>query len=90
MKQRISTFNIENLFSRFNFDAFGSARDAKRAQRCLPPVVNFLTDFRSNDLSEFDDFRDLMRAATVSQDDDKRQHTELAVHETDAHLLCLQ
>lgn len=90
MKLRIATFNIENLFTRFNFEAFGSGQDAERARRYLPPIVNFLTDFRSNDLTEFEDFRQLLRTASVSQDDDKRQHTALAINEANVQLLCLQ
>lgn len=89
MKLRVATFNIENLITRFDFSAFTKdGYDALRARRYLPPVVSFLADFDGGDLSDFDDFRSLMRAASVSQDDDKRQHTALALQATGAHVVC--
>ncbi|MFG5379907.1 endonuclease/exonuclease/phosphatase family protein [Yoonia sp. R2-816] len=88
MDAKISTFNIENLFTRFNFGAFTSERD----QRYLPPVIKFLGDFanQDGDLSKFDDFKRLMQSAAVAQDDDKRQHTALAMAEADPMIFCLQ
>ncbi|WEM43526.1 endonuclease/exonuclease/phosphatase family protein [Photobacterium sp. DA100] len=90
MRIRIANYNLENIFNRFDFSAFGNSQDADRSQRYLPPIVNYLTDFRSNDLTEFEDFKQTLRAAFLSQEDDKRQHTALAIKEADADLLCLQ
>ena len=86
MKLRIVTFNIENLFSRFDFKAFTD----KRVRRYLPPAVNFFSQFDTGDFSQFDDFKSLLQAAMISQDDDKRQHTSLALAEADADIVCLQ
>jgi len=90
MDIRIATFNIENLFTRFDFASFGSSYNAEKSRRYLPPIVNFLADFDGTDLTNFDDFRDLVRSASVSQDDDKRQHTALTIRDTDADIVCLQ
>ena len=88
MDVKITTFNIENLFTRFNFSAFTN----ERSQRYLPPIVRFLGDFASQDgdLSKFEDFRRLMRSAAVAQDDDKRQHAALVMAEADPLIFCLQ
>jgi predicted extracellular nuclease len=86
MKLRVATFNIENLFTRFDFSAFSDSR----GQSYLPPIVNFLGDISSGDLSKFTDFKAIVQAASVSQDDDKRQHTALAIRDADADILCLQ
>lgn len=88
MDVKLTTFNIENLFTRFDFGAFTNERD----QRYLPPVVRFLGDFadQDGDLSKFEDFRRMVQTAAVSQDDDKRQHTALAMAEADPMIFCLQ
>jgi len=88
MDVKVTTFNIENLFTRFNFGAFTNARD----QRYLPPVVQFLGEFadQDRDLSKFEDFRRVLQAAAIAQDDDKRQHTALAMAEADPMIFCLQ
>lgn len=88
MDVKLTTFNIENLFTRFDFNAFTNKGD----QRYLPDVVRFYAHFadQDGDLSKFDDFRRLVQAATISQDDDKRQHTALAMAESDPMIFCLQ
>ena len=86
MRLRLCTFNIENLFTRFEFSAFTD----RRSQSYLPPIVRFLGDFEGGDFTKFADFKRLVEAATVSQDDDKRQHTALAFAEADADVYCLQ
>lgn len=88
MQVRITTFNIENLLTRFNFSAFSNERD----QRYLPPIVQFLGNFADQDmdLSRFEEFRQLMRTAAIAQDDDKRQHTALAMADADPMIFCLQ
>ena len=83
---RLCSFNIENLFTRHNFDAFSNDRD----RRYLPPIVSFLADFGGGDLSKFNDFKQLVQTASVSQDDDKRQHTALALAQAEADVYCLQ
>jgi endonuclease/exonuclease/phosphatase family metal-dependent hydrolase len=86
MRLRLCTFNVENLFARFDFAAFSD----RRAARYLPPVVRFLGDFGDGDLSKFPEFADLLRGAAVAQADDHRQHTALALAAADADVLCLQ
>lgn len=44
----------------------------------------------SGDLSKFTDFKAIVQAASVSQDDDKRQHTALAIKGANADVICLQ
>ncbi|MBD8515156.1 endonuclease [Photobacterium sp. CAU 1568] len=90
MEISIANFNLENIFNRFDFSAFGNSRDSEYSQRYLPPIVNSLTDFRSNDLTQFEEFKQALRAAFISQEDDKRQHAALAIKNADADLLCLQ
>ncbi|SPJ25118.1 endonuclease/exonuclease/phosphatase family protein [Palleronia abyssalis] len=86
---RLATFNIENLFTRFDFDAFLAGPDSREA-RYLPPIVQFLGQYGDGDLSRFDTFRRLVESASVAQDDDKRQHTALSLAATDAHAVALQ
>ena len=86
MRLRLCTFNIENLFTRFQFSGFTSTY----AQRYDPAIVQFLRPEPDGDLSRFDEYRRLVEAATVAQDDDKRQHTALAFAEADADIYCLQ
>lgn len=86
MKLTLATFNIENLFTRFDFSAF---TDPKAAAH-LPSVVQFYANFGDGDLSRFEEFKHLVQGAAVAQDDDKRQHTALALAEADADIVCLQ
>ncbi|QFU09446.1 hypothetical protein PARPLA_01372 [Rhodobacteraceae bacterium THAF1] len=89
IKLRLATFNIENLFTRFDFSAFLDG-PTSRAARYLDPVVQFLGQYGDGDLTQFNDFRSLVRTASISQDDDKRQHTALALAALDADVVCLQ
>lgn len=83
---RLCTFNVENLFQRFDFSAFTNTR----SRNYLPPAVNFLADFRDGDLTKFNEFKQLMETVSVAQLDDHRQHTALALTAADAHIYCLQ
>ncbi|MEM8825230.1 MAG: endonuclease/exonuclease/phosphatase family protein [Pseudomonadota bacterium] len=82
---RLCTFNVENLFRRFDFSGFSD----DRSRRYLPPAVQFLADF-DGDLTEFEAFKALLQSATIAQLDDHRQHTALALTAAQAHLYCLQ
>ncbi|MGB3555048.1 MAG: endonuclease/exonuclease/phosphatase family protein [Jannaschia sp.] len=86
MRLRICTFNIENLFTRFDFGGFSDPR----AARYLPPIVQFLGDFGDGDLSKFPEFKRAIETAAIAQDDDHRQHTALAFAAADADVYCLQ
>lgn len=86
MRLRVCTFNIENLFTRFNFSAFTD----ERARNYLPPIVQFLGSYSDGDFSKFDEFKRLVETAAIAQDDDHRQHTALAFGDTDADVYCLQ
>ena len=86
MKFRLATFNVENLFTRFDFAAFSDSR----ARSYLPAIVQFYGNFGDGDLSKFDEFKRFVQTATLSQDDDKRQHTALAIAALDADILSLQ
>lgn len=85
-KFRLCSFNIENLFTRFDFSAFTD----DRAAAYLSPIVQFYGDFGDGDLSKFEEFKRFVQTAAISQDDDKRQQTALAIAEADAHVYCLQ
>ncbi|MDD9717584.1 hypothetical protein PVW48_12555 [Dinoroseobacter sp. PD6] len=85
-KFRLCTFNIENLFTRFNFSGFSDPD----AARYLSPIVQFYGDYGDDDLSKFAAFKRMVETAAIAQDDDKRQQTALAIAEADAHLYCLQ
>ncbi|WP_421724743.1 endonuclease/exonuclease/phosphatase family protein [Bauldia sp.] len=86
MRLRLCTFNIENLFTRFDFSAFSDDRSA----RYLPPIIQFYGEFGDGDLTKFEDFKRFVQSAAISQDDDRRQHTALAFAEADADIYCLQ
>ena len=86
MRLRLATFNIENLFTRFDFSAFTDSRSAKY----LPPVVQFLGDFSDGDYTKFEAFKRQVETAALAQDDDRRQHTALAFAEADADIYALQ
>ena len=88
MDFRLATFNLENLFTRFDFEALTN----ERSQAYLPEIAKFLGEFadEDGDLSKFDDFKRLVETAAVAQYDDKRQHTALAMAEADPHVFCLQ
>ena len=86
MKLRVATFNMENLFARFDFSAFAETEGRKY----LPPVVNMFADFDGLDQTTFAEFKTLLAAAKVAQDDDKRQQAALALAEADADIICLQ
>jgi predicted extracellular nuclease len=86
MKLKIASFNIENLFTRFNFEAFTD----ERARSYLPQVVQFFHDFDAGNIESFNKFKGLVETAEVVQTDEKRQHTALAMAETDADIICMQ
>ena len=86
MKLKIATFNLENLFARFDFRAFDDqSRDGR-----LPPIVSFFKQNSPGDLSRFEEFKSLFQAAALAQNDDKRQLTSLALAKADADIVCLQ
>lgn len=89
VKLRLATFNIENLFSRHDFSAFLKGPRSREA-RYLAPIVKFMANYGDADLSEFDEFRQLVQVAAIAQDDDKRQHTALALAALDADVVALQ
>ena len=86
MRFRIATFNVENLFARLDFGAFEEWSYGRR----VPPVVGLLERRERGDQSGFDEWKSLYRAATVAQDDDKRQLTSLALARANADVVCLQ
>lgn len=86
MRLRICTFNVENLFTRHDFGAFTDNRDEKY----LPAIVQFYGQFGDGDFTKFDDFKRQLEIAAIAQDDDRRQHTALAIAAADADIYCLQ
>jgi len=89
IKLRLATFNIENLFTRFDFNAFLKGPRSREA-RYLDPITQFLGEYGDGDLTQFEDFRQLVRTASIAQDDDKRQHTALALAALQADVVALQ
>jgi endonuclease/exonuclease/phosphatase family metal-dependent hydrolase len=83
MKLRLATFNIENLFTRFDFASFQN----ERGRNYLPEIVRFYADFNSDST---DVLHNLLRGADLAQGDDKRQHTALAMTQCRADIYCLQ
>ena len=86
---RLATFNIENLFTRHDYNAFLQGPKSREA-RYLAPIAQFLAEYGDGDLSDFEDFRQLIQTATISQDDDKRQHTALALAQLNADVVAFQ
>lgn len=86
MRLRICTFNVENLFTRHDFGAFTDHRDEKY----LPAIVQFYGQFGDGDFTKFEDFKRQLEIAAIAQDDDRRQHTALAMAAADADIYCLQ
>ena len=72
---RLATFNVENLMARFDFD------DRRRNEDRV---------LRLYDIEGEDEYRDAERARMIALTDDMRQHTALAIAETDADVVCLQ
>lgn len=86
MKLKIATFNVENLFTRFNFEAFVN----ERSRGYLPQAVQFFHDFDDGNIESFNKFKGLVETTEVIQTDEKRQHTALALVDADADIVCLQ
>ena len=72
---RIATFNVENLMARFDFGE--RQRNEDRVLR--------LYDFNSDE-----EYEDAERARMIASTDDQRQHSALAIADTDADIVCLQ
>jgi endonuclease/exonuclease/phosphatase family metal-dependent hydrolase len=77
MPLRLATFNIENLMARFDFSGF-------RKQWRQDRVVKMFG------VEDQELYRDLERARLISETDDTRQLSALAIVETGADILCLQ
>lgn len=77
MSFRLATFNVENLMNRFDFTGFRNQLQQDRA----------LSLFKIRDEREY---QTLSQALEISQTDDMRQLTALAIAETQADILCLQ
>jgi predicted extracellular nuclease len=77
MPLRLATFNIENLMTRFDFSGF---RNRGRQDRVM----------RMFEVGDKDLYRDLEQARLISETDDTRQLSALAIAETGADILCLQ
>ncbi|MGX5668485.1 endonuclease [Rhizobium daejeonense] len=77
MALRLSTFNIENLITRFDFSGF---RNQLRQDRVLK-----LFEMRNEQ-----DYQRLEAARVVASTDDTRQLSALAIADADADILCLQ
>ncbi len=77
MSLRLATFNVENLMTRFDFTGF---RNQLRQDRVL----------RMFAVQGEEQYRRLEEARMISSTDDTRQHSALAIADTDADILCLQ
>lgn len=86
MRLRLCSFNIENLFTRHDFGAFSDFR----SEKYLSPIARFYAPYGTGDLSDFEAFKRVVETASIAQDDDKRQHTALAMVEANADVYCLQ
>lgn len=77
MSLRLATFNVENLMSRFDFSGY---RNQLNEDRTLA-----LFDIQSEA-----EYRMLEQARAISQSDDTRQLTALAIAATRADIICMQ
>ena len=77
MSLRLGTFNIENLMTRFDFTGW---RNRLRQDRVLQ-----LYDVKDKEVYE-----QLEQARMISETDDTRQLSALAIADADADILCLQ
>ncbi len=77
MPLRLATFNIENLMARFDFSGF---RKQWRQDRVV----------RMFGVEDQNLYKDLEQARLISETDDTRQLSALAIAETGADILCLQ
>lgn len=86
MDLTLCTFNVENLFNRFDFsvllDTDGDGH--------IPALVDFIADFAQGDYSRFNRFRDIVSRSRRSQDLAKREHTAKALAEASADIYLVQ
>ena len=68
---------------------FLKARAAAEA-RYLAPIAQFFANYGDGDLTDFGDFKQLIQTASIAQDDDKRQHTALALAQLNADVVAFQ
>lgn len=89
VKLRLATFNVENMFTRHNFEAFLQGPHSRSANY-LSPYVKFMADYGDGDLTKFAAFQKLVEMADVAQEDDKRQQTAQALAATRADVVAFQ
>tara|TARA_R110000751_G_scaffold189187_2_gene295146 strand:+ start:683 stop:1792 length:1110 start_codon:yes stop_codon:yes gene_type:complete len=77
MSLRIATFNVENLMNRFDFSGYRNELKQDRALKLY-------------DIKTEAQYRQLELARAISQTDDSRQMTALAIAQADADILCMQ
>lgn len=86
MDFRLCSFNVENLFTRFDFRSFCPRGAGGRR----PELATRPDDRRERDTHSLPDLERLLEAAHLDQEDDKRLLTAQAMAEAGADLYCLQ
>lgn len=86
MRLRLCTFNVENLYNRFDFAALSDETQA----RYVGQIKDLLGAFDGGDFTRFPEFRRLVATLRKSEDDIKRTQTAGVMAEGDAHLYVLQ
>lgn len=86
MEFRLCTFNVENLFNRFDFTTL--LDDA--GDRPMPALIDFVSDFAQGDYARFNEFRQIVQRSRRSQELEKRQQAAEVMAEAKAQMYLVQ